>query len=174
LARSGAKRLVARLVSPELERAVYVWIASLLFIVTCALWQPLAGDWYDHRGIAIVPHVLLLGFAVWLIARAAALLDPLELAGIRPLRAPGPATAASPLMARGPYGVIRHPVYLGWILCVFGVPHMTWTRLSFALISTSYLVIAIPFEERDLTTQFGRNYDSYRRRVRWRVVPFLY
>ena len=39
LARSGAKRWLTRHVPPHLERSLYVWVASLLFIAVCALWM---------------------------------------------------------------------------------------------------------------------------------------
>jgi protein-S-isoprenylcysteine O-methyltransferase Ste14 len=48
------------------------------------------------------------------------------------------------------------------------------TRLSFAVISTAYLVVAIPFEERSLVETFGPAYASYRKKVRWRMMPGIY
>ena len=57
---------------------------------------------------------------------------------------------------------------------VFGSPVMTATRFAFAVISTLYLAIAIPWEERDLLKTFGGEYEAYRRRVRWRMIPFVY
>ena len=71
----------------------------------------------------------------------------------------------------GPYRWVRHPIYLGWLLLVFGVPHMTATRLAFAAISSAYLVVAIPFEERSLVETFGDEYRRYQQAVRWRLVP---
>jgi protein-S-isoprenylcysteine O-methyltransferase Ste14 len=57
---------------------------------------------------------------------------------------------------------------------VFGSPVMTATRLTFALISTAYLAIAIHWEERSLVGLFGGAYVQYRRHVRWRMIPYLY
>ena len=71
----------------------------------------------------------------------------------------------------GPYHWVRHPIYLGWLLIVFGVPHMTATRLTFAVISSVYLVVAIPFEERSLVEIFGDEYRRYQQVVRWRLIP---
>ena len=79
-----------------------------------------------------------------------------------------------PLQTHGVYGFVRHPVYFAWVLMVIGTPHMTMTRLTFAVISTAYLAIAIPFEERGLLDVFGSEYREYQKRVRWRMIPGLY
>jgi protein-S-isoprenylcysteine O-methyltransferase Ste14 len=57
---------------------------------------------------------------------------------------------------------------------VFGVPVMTATRLTFALVSSAYLLLAIPLEERTLRATTGGKYDEYIRLVRWRLIPGLY
>jgi protein-S-isoprenylcysteine O-methyltransferase Ste14 len=51
---------------------------------------------------------------------------------------------------------------------------MTGTRLVFAAVSTLYLVVAIPFEERQMRRTMGRPYDDYARAVRWRMLPGVY
>jgi protein-S-isoprenylcysteine O-methyltransferase Ste14 len=78
------------------------------------------------------------------------------------------------LKTTGLYGFVRHPLYFAWLLFVFGAPDMTMTRFSFALISTLYLAVAIPFEERGLIETFGPAYASYRRKVRWRMLPGIW
>ena len=60
------------------------------------------------------------------------------------------------------------------MFAVFGAAHMTGDRLAFAVISTAYLVVAIPWEERSLLRVFGEEYARYKQQVRWRVVPYLY
>lgn len=168
LARSGAKRWLTRHLSPALERTTYVWVASLLFLIVCFCWQPVPGVLYGQTGIAALMHWLVVLAGVWLTARAARVLDPLELAGIR--QASGQATQ-SQFRVVGPYRWLRHPIYLAWMLLVFGVPHMTATRFVFAVVSTLYLIVAIPFEERSLVEAFGDEYRAYQRQVRWRLVP---
>ena len=51
---------------------------------------------------------------------------------------------------------------------------MTATRALFASSSTAYLALAIPWEERSLLQTFGRDYEAYRRKVRWRMIPGIY
>ena len=46
VAREPVKAAIGRLVSPALERPIYVWVASGLFIAVCLAWQPIAGTVY--------------------------------------------------------------------------------------------------------------------------------
>ena len=168
-ARAGVKRLVTRVVPAALERPLYVWIASSLVVAMCGLWQPIAGLAYAATGWRALPFWLLQGAAALLVARAARVIDPLELAGIRQVAVDRGGTGS--LQVRGPFRVIRHPIYLGWVLLVFGTPAMTANRLVFAVISTLYLILAIPWEEKSLVAVHGDQYRAYQRSVRWRLVP---
>jgi protein-S-isoprenylcysteine O-methyltransferase Ste14 len=170
-ARDTAQRWLSA-VPAQLTRSVYVWIASALLILACRLWRPIGGEWYDAGGLRAVAHAAIQIGGLALIARAVAGLDPLELAGIR--QATGAPTRRDPLLMTGPYRVVRHPVYLGWMLALFGTAHMTSDRLAFAALTSLYLVVAVPWEEQSLRRRFGQTYADYQRRVRWRIVPFLY
>jgi protein-S-isoprenylcysteine O-methyltransferase Ste14 len=170
-ARSGIKRWMTTHVPPHLERSLYVWTASLLLIAVVASWRPLPGRVYHHDGWAAIPHWLVVLVGLWLTATATKVIDGLQLAGIRQgLRDGG----NDGFQIVGPYHFIRHPIYLGWMLMVFGVPDLTWTRFVFAAVSSAYLIVAIPFEERSLIEAFGDTYKEYQRRVRWRVVPGIW
>jgi protein-S-isoprenylcysteine O-methyltransferase Ste14 len=178
-ARDTVRKRITRIVG-VLERSTYVWIASALFIALCAWWQPVAGDAWHLDGTAVrwlLHAVQLVG--VWLTLRSAAMIDVFELAGVRQVwNAPHPRDVLSaPEMAftsSGPYGWVRHPIYLGWFLLVFAMPRMTMTRLVFATTSSIYLLIAIPLEERSLRRSSSGAYDRYMREVPWKLVPRLY
>jgi protein-S-isoprenylcysteine O-methyltransferase Ste14 len=51
---------------------------------------------------------------------------------------------------------------------------MTGDRLVFAVTTTAYLIVAIPWEERSLRQSFGDAYDRYMRNVKSRMIPFIY
>jgi methanethiol S-methyltransferase len=171
LARPGVKRWLEPVLSPQLERTVYVWIASLLLFVTISCWRSLPGRAYQHVGLWAVPHWIAIAAGLWITARATGLIDPLQLAGIRQARGD---QRNVPFIAAGPYHLVRHPIYLGWLLIVFGGPDMTWTRLLFAVVSSAYLAIAIPFEERSLVESLGERYRQYQKNVRWRLIPGIW
>lgn len=169
-ARESVKRALT-VVPPTMIRSFYVWIASILLTLVVVLWRPIGGDLYAVTGPRAVAHALLQAFGLLLMARAVAGLDPLELAGIRQAAA---APRMPPLQIGGPYRIVRHPLYFGWVLTFFGAAHMTGDRLAFAALTTIYLALAVPFEERSLMQSFGGEYQRYRERVRWRIVPFIY
>jgi len=173
LARPGPKQVVARLVSPELERSLYTWIASALFLIVCTAWRTVPGTLY-----ALDPPWRYAGYAVQVLGiiltlRASRALDVLELAGVRQAQ-PAKEASTTGLKTTGLYGFVRHPLYFSWTLIVFGAPDMTATRFVFAAASTFYLALAIPWEERGLVATFGEDYERYRKTVRWRMMPGLY
>lgn len=173
-ARPRIRRAISRVAGPSLERPLFVWTASTLFAAACRLWQPLPGQAWEWKGrrASVARGVQLAGLAIT--AWSAASLGLLRLAGIP---ATGPEEVREPRRAvrkGGPYSIVRHPIYTGWVLMVFGTPRMTSTRLVFAATSTAYLLVAMPLEERALLESMGAAYERYRDRVRWRIVPGVY
>ena len=173
-ARSGIRDSIQRR-WPTLERSLYVWIASVLFVVTCTFWRPVAGDvWKIYDAPAVALRLLHLGGIVLAVASAVAI-DIWELSGVKQITNAGSKDPAyTEFRATGPYGLVRHPIYLGWFLMVFAVPHMTMTRLVFAVASSLYVLIAIPFEERSLLASTAGAYERYKEKVRFRLVPGIY
>jgi methanethiol S-methyltransferase len=169
----------------RLERSFYVWVASLLFIAVAKLWLPLAGTVWELDGAASVALLLLQIGGITFSVYSAAAIDIWDLAGIRQLNAQRPTSNSQPLptpnsqtviefKTSGPYGLVRHPIYLGWFLIVFCVGTMTMTRFVFAVVSCVYILLAIPFEERSLRRSSNGAYDRYRERVPRKLLPGLY
>jgi protein-S-isoprenylcysteine O-methyltransferase Ste14 len=72
----------------------------------------------------------------------------------------------TPLKFRTPglYRIVRHPLYVGWLMVFWAAPVMTSTHLVFALATTGYILLAIQLEERDLV-RYHAEYAEYRRQV---------
>ncbi len=173
--RARMKRWFASVAPPSLERSAYVWVASILLAAVCFFWRDVPGVVYDVRGTWgwLLRLIQLMGIALTI--RASARLDVLDLAGIRQVQAfVRHSRQPAPLHMTGPYALVRHPIYLGWLAIVFAAPHMTANRLAFAVLSTVYLVIGTALEERSLEQAFGESYREYKRKVRWRIVPGVY
>jgi protein-S-isoprenylcysteine O-methyltransferase Ste14 len=171
-ARAPFKALMARLVPPEIERAAYVWIASLLFAFVTFCWQPVPGLAWQVDGVAAWLLHALQASAVVIGVLAGRQIGGRNLAGTG---GPHDHSAGPPrLSTGGPYRVVRHPLSLALLLAVWPVAVMTGTRLTFALLAMVYVLIATPLEERDLARGWGAAYDAYRQRVRFRLIPYVY
>ncbi|HTH24724.1 MAG TPA: isoprenylcysteine carboxylmethyltransferase family protein [Vicinamibacterales bacterium] len=169
MARTGAKAWITRHLPAGLERSVYVWIASALFLVVCWMWQPLPGVIWETRGPGLALYVAQ-AFGVALTLAAARIVGVWELAGVKQ----PDLTRPIEFKADGPFAIVRHPIYLGWVLMVFATPVMTTSRLLFAVVSTLYLLAAIPFEERSLLEAFPEKYGAYQKQMRWRLIPLIW
>jgi len=177
-ARDMFRKRLTRMVG-ALERSTYVWVASALYAAVCAWWQPVAGTIWriDQPAPRWLLHAAQL-LGVWLALRSALMIDILELSGVgqvgRVRATPSSTDPPTEFKAAGPYGWVRHPIYSGWFLMVFAVPDMTTTRFVFAVTSSLYLLIAIPFEERSLRRSSSGAYDRYMRAVRWKLLPHVF
>ena len=169
MARTGAKAWLTRILPADLERSVYVWIASILFLAVCWLWQPLPGMVWEVRGPGLALR-LVQSFGAALTFASARIVGVWELAGVQQPDLSKPIE----FKAAGPFSLVRHPIYLGWILMVFATPVMTTSMLLFAVVSTLYLIAAIPFEERSLLEHFPEKYGAYQKQMRWRLIPFVW
>jgi methanethiol S-methyltransferase len=175
MARRGLKRVLTDYVPPLLERATYVLCASLALIVLFAAWQPLpATVWQaaDPRVIAALRSLSALG---WLIVLGTFLTGHFKLLErkLKVLNFAGRVTSAVAFKTPGLYRVIRHPLYLGFILAFWAAPSMTAGHLLFAAVMTAYICAGIWLEERDLLAFFGDRYRQYRARVAM-LLPGLF
>lgn len=174
MARPAFKRWWTAIVPPVIERSTYVVLASLALVLLYWQWRPILGDVWrvDQPTLALILKVIsLAGFGLVLAMTFA--IDHFELAGVRQVAAyaAGQEIPAPAFVTPNMYKVVRHPLYLGFIIAFWVTPVMTWGHLLFAVVTTAYMLVAITFEERDLIGVFGDRYREYKTQVTM-IIPF--
>jgi protein-S-isoprenylcysteine O-methyltransferase Ste14 len=74
----------------------------------------------------------------------------------------------------GPYGIVRHPIYAGYVLTHvgFACAYPTAWNVALVVLTDAALMIRALYEERVLAGD--RVYQTYCRRVAWHVVPGVF
>ena len=168
MARPSFKRWWTKFVPEPIERSTYVMFTNAALILLFAFWQPIGGTVWEVQNPAGRAALWTLYALGWLAVLATTfLINHFDLFGLRQvwLYFRGKPYTHIGFRTPGPYQFVRHPLYVGWITAFWATPTMTLTHVVFALGLTTYILIAIPFEERNLIQYHGKNYADYRRRV---------
>jgi protein-S-isoprenylcysteine O-methyltransferase Ste14 len=81
----------------------------------------------------------------------------------------------SKIITSGIYGIVRHPIYLGNILMPLGLALAFRARyaLLYAPVMIIFFAVTIFIEEESLTEEYGEEYLTYKKKVGWRLIPWL-
>ena len=79
------------------------------------------------------------------------------------------------VIATGPYGIVRHPLYLGCLLMMLGAPLLlgSLSGLLISVIGVVVMAVRIVGEERMLTEELD-GYAAYKTKVTYRLVPLIW
>jgi methanethiol S-methyltransferase len=172
MARKQFKQWWTQYVPKPVERSTYVLFASLALDLLFWQWQPMSGMvWQvDNPQVAgVLTGISMIGWV--LVFASTFLINHFELFGLHQVvnnlagRGMHKPRFKTPVL----YKVVRHPIYLGFIIAFWVAPAMTVGHLLFA-------AVGIFLEERDLIELFGDEYRRYRERVGmliplWRKSP---
>lgn len=174
MARPWFKRAWTRVVPTSVERSTYVLASSAVLVLLVWQWRPLTDevwsvgpDW--ARGLLWA----IFGTGWALLVLSTYLIGHYDMFGLKQVLARwrerpyvGPSFKV-PLF----YKLVRHPLYVGFLLAFWAAPDMSVGRLLFAGATTAYILTAVRFEERDLVDQLGEPYVRYAEEVP-RFVPW--
>jgi protein-S-isoprenylcysteine O-methyltransferase Ste14 len=168
MARPAFKRRWTRHVPEPIERSTYVLASSLALFLVFWQWRPIGGTVWnvtDPLGRALLWLVCANGWL--LVLYATCLINHCDLFGLRQTWLYFRGRKYTPLKfdTPGPYRMVRHPLYIGWLLAVWATPKMSATHLLFAAGLTVYILTAIRWEEKDLASHFGPQYTEYQASV---------
>jgi methanethiol S-methyltransferase len=168
MARKPFKRWWGQFVPTSIERSTYVLFASLALILVFWQWRPIPTILWQATDPTMVLAVMGLSLFGWFIVLISTfLINHFELFGLHQvvMNLAGRELANPRFKTPALYRVVRHPIYLGFIIAFWAAPAMTAGHLLFAVVTTAYILIGIYLEERDLIDLFGDEYLQYRRRV---------
>lgn len=173
MARQGFKRWWTRIVPQPIERSTYVLISGLLLILLFWKWEPMGGKIWNIENQTASLFLYILFFLGWFITFISTFItDHFDLFGLRQVSLYYNGNEYTPLKFKAPslYKIVRHPLYLGFIIAFWSTPTMTAAHLLFAIATTVYILIAIRFEERDLINLYGDRYRAYKKKVSM-IIP---
>jgi len=168
MARPAFKERWTKIVPEPIERSTFTLLAGLLMALAMGLWQPMPQLVWSVGQPAIAMALTAACALGWVYLLAATFcIDHFQLFGLRQVTSyllAKPSTEPT-FVRRVMYRFDRHPIMSGVLVGVWAAPVMTLDRLILALAFTTYVIVGVAIEERDLVRLHGDDYRKYRDEV---------
>ncbi len=161
------RRNAEKILPKEYYPAVYAIASGAVLLIVLLFWQKsswvagTAGGFY-HLFLRILFFAAIPGF-VWGM-RALNFFDPFGVKQIL-LQMSDKSFKTMLITVKGPFKMVRHPLYFFVLIAIWTAPVLTADRLLFNVLWTIWIVIGAFFEEKDLIEEFGDDYIEYLKKV---------
>jgi protein-S-isoprenylcysteine O-methyltransferase Ste14 len=128
MARPQFKAWWTTIVPKSVERSTYVLFASLALALVFWQWRPIPGTVWEVKDSTIAASLLYLGLFGWvLVFISTFMINHFELFGLHQVANNLSGKPMPPVKFKTPmlYNVVRHPIYLGFIIFLWATPVMT-------------------------------------------------
>ncbi|HKI90487.1 MAG TPA: isoprenylcysteine carboxylmethyltransferase family protein [Draconibacterium sp.] len=174
MARQGFKKKWTKLIPRPIERSTYVLSASAMLIVLYLFWQPIKFSIWNVSQTITGNLLVIISMVGWgLVVISTYIINHFDLFGLLQVfryarnKKPYHPKFQTPLF----YKIVRHPLYLGFLIVFWVTPVMTIGHLVFSAAMTIYILIGIYHEEKDLVRFHGNSYQRYREEIP-KIIPF--
>jgi len=165
MARPAFKAKWTKIVPPPAERSIYVLAASIALMILFLGWRPIGSIVWNVTNPTLQMLIWAVFWVGWLTVLVSTfLINHFELFGLQQAWFHLRSREADKPVLRQPffYKWVAHPLYAGFFLAFWAAPEMTAGHLLLAVGVSVYMLVAIRYEERDLTDYFGEDYRRYR------------
>ena len=164
MARPAFKKRLLRYLPEAAERSTFMLGSALVTFALCLLWQPMPQVLWQADNATLYNTLLAIGLSGWaLVFYATFLINHFDLFGLRQvwLYFVGKEYTHLPFRLNSLYRYIRHPIMTGVFVGIWFTPVMTAGHLLLALGLSTYIIIGVYHEEKDLVHVFGDRYLRY-------------
>lgn len=164
MARPAFKKRLKRFIPEAAERSTFMLGAAVVTIALCLLWQPMPHVLWQADNVVLHNTLLAIGLSGWaLVFYATFLINHFDLFGLRQvwLYFVGKEYTHLPFRLNSLYRYVRHPIMTGVFIGIWFTPVMTVGHLLLALGMSTYIIIGVYHEEKDLVHTFGDRYLRY-------------
>lgn len=159
---------LTRIIPEPAERSTFVLASGIVMTLAVWCWQPVPGIvWSVESNIAkwILWSFYLAGWGYLVVSTFVT--NHIELFGLRQVWLYFRGIPHTPVKFVNiwMYSYSRHPMMPGILAGMWSIPVMSVSHLIFSLTLSTYIVIGVLFEERDLVNQFGDTYKDYKKEM---------